>query len=107
VFLLNFTYLKYKIIELATHSTNKNIKDIYRGIYEFKKGYQPRNNLVKDKNGYLLADSHNILNRLNNYISLLLNVLRVSDIRQREVHTAEPLVPEPSPFDADIGTARW
>jgi hypothetical protein len=35
---------------------------------EFKKGYQPRSNLVKDENGDLLADSHNILNRLkNNY----------------------------------------
>jgi hypothetical protein len=29
----------------------------------FKRGYQPRNNLLKDENGDLLADSHNILNR--------------------------------------------
>jgi hypothetical protein len=28
---------------------------------EFKRGYQPRNNLVKDENGDLLANSHNIL----------------------------------------------
>jgi hypothetical protein len=27
-----------------------------------KRGYQPRSNLVKDENGDLLADSHNILN---------------------------------------------
>jgi hypothetical protein len=26
-----------------------------------RRGYQPRNNLVKDENGDLLADSHNIL----------------------------------------------
>jgi hypothetical protein len=26
-----------------------NIKDIYRGINEFKDGYQPRTNLVKDE----------------------------------------------------------
>jgi hypothetical protein len=84
--LLNFTYLKDKINELATHSKNKNIRDIYTGINEFKKGYQPRNNLVKDENDHLLAYSYNILNGLNNYISQLLNVLRVSDIRQREVH---------------------
>jgi hypothetical protein len=62
-------YLKVKINELATNSTNKNIRDLYRGINGFKRGYQPRNNLVKDENGDLLADSHNILNRWKNYFS--------------------------------------
>jgi hypothetical protein len=40
---------------------NKNIKDIYRGINEFKKGYQRRTNLIEDVNGDLLADSKFIL----------------------------------------------
>jgi hypothetical protein len=31
-----------------------------------------------------------------NYFSQLLNVHNVSDVRQIEVHTAEPLVPGPS-----------
>jgi hypothetical protein len=43
------------------NSKNKNIRDLHRGINAFKRGYQPRNNLVKDENGDLLADSHNIL----------------------------------------------
>jgi hypothetical protein len=43
-------YLKEKINEHATNSKNKNITDLYRGINEFKRGYQPRNNLVKDEN---------------------------------------------------------
>jgi hypothetical protein len=51
---------------------------------------------VKDENGDLLADSHNILNRWRNYFSQLLNVHNVSDDRQIEVHKAEPLVPGPS-----------
>jgi hypothetical protein len=55
-------------------------------IEEFKKGYQPRNNLVKDENGDLLADSNNILNRWKNYFSRLLNAHNVSDVRQIEVH---------------------
>jgi hypothetical protein len=46
--------LKDKINELATNSKNKNIRDLYRGINEFKRGYQHRRNLVKDKNGDLL-----------------------------------------------------
>jgi hypothetical protein len=73
-------YLKDKINELATDSKNKNIRDLYRGINEFKTGYQPRNNLVKDKNGDLLADSYNILNRWRKYFFNLLNVHNVSDV---------------------------
>jgi hypothetical protein len=77
-------YLKDKINELATNSKNKNIRDLYSGVNEFKRGYQPRNNLVKDEKGDLLADSHNILNRWKN-CSELLNVHRVSDSRQLNV----------------------
>jgi hypothetical protein len=35
---------------------NKNIRDLYRGINEFKRGYQPRSNVVKDEKGDLVAD---------------------------------------------------
>jgi hypothetical protein len=52
---------------------------------------------VKDENGYLLADSHNILSMLKNYFSQLLNAFRVNDVRQIEIHTAEQLVPDLSP----------
>jgi hypothetical protein len=66
-------YLKDKINELAMNSKNKNIRNVYRGIYEFKMGYQPRNNLVKDENFDLLAYSHNNLIKWKNYFSQLLN----------------------------------
>jgi hypothetical protein len=56
-------YLKDKINEFATNSKNKNIRDLYRGINEFRRYCHPRKNLVKEENGYLHADSHNILNR--------------------------------------------
>jgi hypothetical protein len=52
------------------NSKNEYIRDLYRGINEFKWGYQSRNNLGKDENGDLLPDSHNILNRWKNYFSL-------------------------------------
>jgi hypothetical protein len=89
-------YLKDKINELAMNSKNKNIRDLCRRINECKKGYQPKNNLVKDENGDLLVDSHNILNRWKNYFSQLWNV---SDVRQIKVHMAEPLVPGLSRLD--------
>jgi hypothetical protein len=34
--------------------------------------------------------------RWRNYFSQILNVHGVSNVRQAEIHTAEPLVPEPS-----------
>jgi hypothetical protein len=43
-------YLKDKINELATNRKNKNIRDLYKGMNEFKRGYQSRSNLVKDEN---------------------------------------------------------
>jgi hypothetical protein len=35
-------YLKDKIDELAMKSKNNNIRDLYRGIKDFKRCYQPR-----------------------------------------------------------------
>jgi hypothetical protein len=73
-------YLKDKINELATNSKNKDIRDPYRGINEFKRGYQPRNNLVMDENGDLLADSYSILNSWKNYFTQLLNVHNANNV---------------------------
>jgi DNA anti-recombination protein RmuC len=56
-------YLNAKINELETNSKNKNIRDLCRGINDFKRGYQPRTNVVKDDKGDLFADSHSILAR--------------------------------------------
>jgi hypothetical protein len=61
---------------------------------------------VEDKIGDLLADSHNILNRWKDYFSQLLNVHNVSDVRQIEVHMAEPLVPGPSRLEVEIAIAK-
>jgi hypothetical protein len=52
------------------NNKNKNIRDLYRGTNNFKKGYQQRNKLVKDEIGDLLAESQNILNRWKNYFSV-------------------------------------
>jgi hypothetical protein len=104
----NKEYLKNKINELTTNSKNKNIRDLYREINEFKRGYQPRNNLVKDENGDLLADSHSILNMWKNCFSWLLNVHVLSDVRQIgvRVHMAEPLVPDPSRLEVEVAIAK-
>jgi hypothetical protein len=92
-------YLKAKIEELETNSKIKNVSDLYRGINDFKKGYQPRSIIVKDKKGDLIADSHSIMAKWRNNFFQLLNVHGVNDVKNAEIHTAEPLVPEPSAFE--------
>jgi hypothetical protein len=62
--------------------------------------------IVKNKKGALVTDSHSILGRWRNHFSQLLNVIGVSDVRQTETHTSEPLVPEPSDFEAEIAIAK-
>ena len=86
-------YLKAKIEELETNSKINNVRDLYRGINDFKKGYQPRTVIVKDEKGDLVADAHSIMARWRNYFSQPLNVHEVTDVRQAEIHTAEPVVP--------------
>ena len=95
-------YLRAKIEELEAYSKIKNIRDLYRGINDFKKGYQPRCNIAKDEKGDLVADSQSIVARWRNYFSQLFNVHGVKDVGQAEIHTAEPLVPEPSASEVEM-----
>jgi hypothetical protein len=53
--------LRAKFEEIVTNSKIKNIRDLFRGINEFKKGYQPKTNVVKNEKGDLVEDSHSIL----------------------------------------------
>ena len=75
---------------------------MYRRINDFKKGYQPRCNIVKKEKIELAADSHSIVTRWRNYFSQLFNVHGVKDVGQPEIHTAEPLVPEPSVAEFEL-----
>jgi hypothetical protein len=65
-------YLKDKINEIEPNSKNKKIGNLYWAINEFKKGYQPRSDLLKDKRGDLIAEPHKILNRWKKYFCQLL-----------------------------------
>jgi hypothetical protein len=59
---------------------------------------------MKDEKADLFADSET-LNRWKNYVSQLLNMY-VSDIRQINIHTTEPLVPGPSFLEVRIAIAE-
>jgi hypothetical protein len=49
-----------KIDDLEINSKIKNIGNLYRGISDLKKNYQPRTNIVKDEKGDLVKNSHSI-----------------------------------------------
>jgi hypothetical protein len=53
----------------------------------FKKGFQPRTNIVKDEKGDLITDSHSILAMWWDHFSQILNVYGVNDVRQTEIHS--------------------
>jgi len=92
-------HLRDNTEEIENNSKIKNVRDMYRGTNDFKKGYQPRTNMVMDENDEWFVDSYSILASRRNYFSQLLNVLGLIDVRQTDVHTAELLVPDTSAFD--------
>jgi hypothetical protein len=50
----------------------------------------------------LVTDCHSILARWRNHFFQLFNVHGVNDVRQTEIHTAEPLVPELSALEFEM-----
>ena len=99
-------YLKAKIEVLETNSRIKNIRDLYRGFSDFKKGYQRRTNIVKDERGDLVTDCHSIVAKWRNHFCQLLNVHGVNDVRKTEIHTAESLVPKLSAFEVELAIEK-
>ena len=79
---------------------------MYKGISDFKIDYQPRTNIVRDEKGDLVTDSHSILAKWRNHFSQFFSVHGFSDVRQREMLTAEPLVPEPSAFEVELAVKK-
>jgi hypothetical protein len=80
---------------------------VCRDKNEFKKVYQPIINIIKDENSDLLAEPQSVLNRQKNFFNQVLNVHGVHDVRQLHIHTAEPLVPEPSLVKVEIAIGKF
>ena len=54
----------------------------------------------------MVADFHSILARWSNHISQMLNVHGFNDVRQSEIHTAEPLIPEPRASEVELAIEK-
>jgi hypothetical protein len=56
--------------------------------------------------GDLVADPHKILKWWKNYFCQLLNIHGVGGVRQTEMHTTEPFVPEPSSSEVEVAIGK-
>jgi len=79
---------------------------LYREIRDFKKLYKLRTDIVKDEKGDWVTDSHSIFARWRNHFSQLFSVHGSSNVRQAEIHTAEPLAPETSAFEVETAIEK-
>jgi hypothetical protein len=79
---------------------------MYRSINEFKKRFHPRINIIKDENGNFLADPQSFLNRWKHFFKHVLNIHGFHDVRQKDVHMAEPLVTEPSFVEVETAVGK-
>jgi len=56
--------------------------------------------------GDLVTDSHSIVARWRNHFSQLLNVQGLNDVRQTEICTAEPQMPELSAYEVELAIEK-
>jgi hypothetical protein len=54
----------------------------------------------------LVTDCHSILARWRNHFSQLFDVYGINNVRQTDIHTVEPLVPEPSAFEFEMAIEK-
>jgi hypothetical protein len=54
----------------------------------------------------MVTDCHGILATWRKLFSRLRNVRGVNDVRQTDIHTAEPLGPEPSAFEVEMANEK-
>jgi hypothetical protein len=62
--------------------------------------------IVKKEKGDFVTDCQSILARWRNHFSQLFNVHGVNEVRKTEIHTAEPLVPEPNAFEVEMAVEK-
>ena len=96
--------LKSGMFTTEENSKNKNIREMYKGINEFMKGYQPHTYVIKTDDGTIVADTASISSRWEQFFGNLLNVNQSSSPEGSEIYTVEPDIPEPSLVEVELVT---
>jgi hypothetical protein len=87
---------KRDYMKTRVNSKNKNIRETYKGINEFKKGYQPRAYVIKKHGDTIVADTTDMLSRWEQFFSNLLNFNQSTNHEGSEIFVAEEVIPQPS-----------
>ena len=94
-------YMIAKVNKLEENIKNKNIREMYKRVSEFKKGYQPHACVIKKHDG-----TNNRIMRWDQFYSNLLNVNQRISFEGSEIYTAEPNIPDPSLLEVELTTER-
>ena len=98
--------MKAKVNKLEENSKNKNIREMYKGINELKKGYQPHAYVIKKHDDTIVADTTGILSRWERFYSNLLNFNQSTSHEGSEVYTVEPDIREPSLIEVELAIEK-
>ena len=79
--------MKEKVNKLVENSKNEDIHEMYKGIIEFKKGYEPRAYVIRKYDCRIVADTTSILSRWEQFYSNLLNVNQSTNLEGSEIYT--------------------
>ena len=79
---------------------------MYKGINEFKKGYQPRTYLIKKHDVTIVADTSSILSRWEQFFINLLNPNQSTCQEGSELYTAEPDIPDPTLIKIELAIEK-
>jgi hypothetical protein len=74
-------YFQFELNEHETKSKRRKINYLYEIIYEFKRGCQSRNCLIKHNVNHMHENFHKILNRWMNSVSHFSIVYKVGRVR--------------------------
>ena len=94
-------YLKNKSKGHETNRKNTNIISLHTGINRYKYGLLLG---IKCRIRYVIcfANPHNPLNWWKNYWAKLLNIFVFNNVRQPEIHSAEPVILKPTACEIEM-----
>ena len=75
---------KAKLDQIEEMQSKKEIRAMFRGIKEIKKGFQPRTIYCKDKKGCMVGDENGIMERWAEYFEDLLNDIEEETAEQQD-----------------------
>ena len=87
---------KTRLEELNNCHKEEEVRIMYKGIKEIKRGWQPQTNLCRDKAGNFIGDKNEILKRWEEYFKELLNSSEQADIPINEPNGVDEEVQEPT-----------